>query len=186
MKKLIVNLALIALFITLWKCQVFKEPAAAVMSTTLSTPEIEDKEEAELPNADFNLMVKNLDGTSLNMADYKGRVIFLNFWATWCMPCVAELPSINNLYNEFKDDVVFLLISNEAASKVQNYHTKKEYNVPFHLIDANGFIPNQYAHKGIPTTFIINKNGKIIKASSGAEDWDDDDFVETLKSLIVE
>lgn len=184
MKKIIFYIVLLALFLVLWKCQVFKGPAAAVMSATLDTPEIEQKEDANLPDADFNLTVKDLNGNKVNMADYKGKVIFLNFWATWCMPCVAELPSIENLYSQFKDDVAFLLISNENPEKVNSYHTKKEYTVPFHIQDGESTIPQQYHHEGIPTTFIINKNGKIVKASSGAEDWDDDEFIEVLKGMI--
>ncbi len=184
MKKFIYNLLLIGIFLILWKCQLFKEPAAAVMSTTLGTPQIEDTKEDNLPDADFNLIVKDLDGNLINMNDYKGKVIFLNFWATWCMPCVAELPSINKLYNQFKDDVAFLLISNESLEKVKRYHTKKEYDVPFHIIDEAGKIPNLYYHESIPYTLIINKNGKIIKTSVGAEDWDDEDFINELKELI--
>jgi thiol-disulfide isomerase/thioredoxin len=184
MKKTLYYIALIVVFLILWKCQVFKEPAAAIMSTTLDTPEIEQKDDADLLDADFNLIVKDLDGKTVNMADYKGKVIFLNFWATWCMPCVAELPSIEKLHSQFKDDVAFLLISNESSEKVKNYHTKKEYTVPFHIQDSESVIPQQYYHQGIPTTFIINKNGKIVKASSGAEDWDDDEFIEVLKGMI--
>ena len=184
MKKIIYYTVFIILFLILWKCQVFKEPAAAVMSTTLGTPEIEEAEEDKLPDADFNLTVKDLDGNLINMKDYKGKVIFLNFWATWCMPCVAELPSINNLFNQFKDDVVFLLISNESLEKVKSYHTKKEYKVPFHIIDNEGKIPNLYYHESIPYTVLINKNGKIIKTTVGAEDWDDEDFIIELKKMI--
>lgn len=184
MKKAIFYIICFALFLVLWKCQVFKEPAAAVMSTTLDTPEIEEKEDEQLPNADFNLEVKDLDGNIVKMSDYKGKVVFLNFWATWCMPCVAELPSIEKLYKEFKNDVAFLLISNEATEKVKKYHAKKEYTVPFHINDAESKIPQQYYHQGIPTTFIINKNGKIVKASSGAEDWDDEEFIKQLKKMI--
>jgi peroxiredoxin len=185
MRKKIQNLIIIVLLIVLWKCQVLKEPAAKVMSTTLPTPEIEVKKEDNLPSADYQLRVKDLEGKTINLENYKGKVIFLNFWATWCMPCVAELPSINKLYNKFKDyDIVFLLISNEQIEKVKNYHTKKAYDVPFHIIDGEGIIPKMYEHKGIPTTFIINKEGKIIKASSGAEDWDDEEFVNNLKDIL--
>lgn len=184
MKKVFYYIVLLAIFLVLWKCQVFKEPAAAIMSTTLSTPEIEEKEDEKLPDADFNLVVKDLSGNTINMSDYKGKVIFLNFWATWCMPCVAELPSIEKLYKEFQNDVAFLLISNENPEKVKSYHIKKEYTVPFHINDAKSKIPQQYFHQGIPTTFIINKNGKIVKASSGAEDWDDDEFIKQLKEMI--
>ena len=65
------------------------------------------------------------------MADYEGKVVFLNFWASWCLPCVAELPSINKLYNQFKDeDVGFILISNENEEVLRKYSEKKNYDVP--------------------------------------------------------
>lgn len=184
MRRWISTIVLLAIFFSLWKCQVFKEPAAKVMSTTLNTPEIETEPKENYPDADFNLTVKDLDGNLVHMSDYEGKVIFLNFWATWCMPCVAELPSINNLYNQTKDKgIVFLLISNEQLAKVKSYHTKKEYDVPFQVIDDAGKIPSMYYHESIPTTFIINKDGKLVKRSSGAEDWDDEDFIAELEKM---
>ena len=154
------------------------------MSASLPTPEI-DSTQNDLPLADFNLQVKGLDGNAINMEDHRGKVIFLNFWATWCMPCVAELPSINKLYNQFKEeDMVFLLISNETTEKVKRYHERKAYDVPFHIQDSTSTIPQMYHSPGIPTTFIINKEGRIIKASSGAEDWDDEEFVTTLIEIL--
>jgi thiol-disulfide isomerase/thioredoxin len=184
MKKPLQYIFIIILSLIVWQCKLFKEPAAAVMSTTLGTPEIEEKEEDKLVEADFNLVVRDLDGNLVKMSDYKGKVIFLNFWATWCMPCVAELPSIEKLHSQFGDDIAFLLISNESIDKVRAYHEKKDYKVPFHVIDDDGKIPNLFYYESIPTTHIINKNGKIVKSSSGAEDWDDDDFIEELKKLL--
>jgi thiol-disulfide isomerase/thioredoxin len=187
MKKLTQHIILAIFLFGLWNCQpVLKAPAATIMSATLPTPEINTPENIEkLPDADFNLQVKDLNGKPINMADYRGKVIFLNFWATWCMPCVAELPSINKLYLQFKDEnVVFLLISNEQLEKVVRYHERKKYDIPFYIIDNEGFIPQQYFSQSIPTTFIINKEGKIVKASAGAEDWDDKEFVETLKKML--
>lgn len=187
MKKIIQHTITILLILGLWKCQpVLKAPAAKIMSATLPNPKIEStKENKELPVADFNLRAKDLDGQLINMEDYKGKVIFLNFWATWCMPCVAELPSINKLYKELKDEnIVFLLISNEQIEKVTSYHERKKYDVPFHIIDKDGFIPQQYYSRSIPTTFIINKEGKIVKVSSGAEDWDDEAFIQAIREML--
>ncbi len=175
------------LLLGLWNCQpVLKAPAATILSATLPTPEIDSVESVEkLPIADFNLHVKDLNGQLVNMEDYRGKVIFLNFWATWCMPCVAELPSIDKLYKEFKDEnIAFLLISSEQPEKVKRYHEKKGYEIPFHIIDKDGSIPNQYYSNSIPTTFIINKEGKIVKSSIGPEDWDDDAFIETIKKML--
>jgi thiol-disulfide isomerase/thioredoxin len=183
-KNLIQYSILIVIFLTLWKCQVLKEPAAAIMSKTLPTPEI-DSSISNHPDASYNLQVKDLNGQIVNMEDYRGKVIFLNFWATWCMPCVAELPSIDKLYKEFKNkNIAFLLISNEELEKVASYHEKKEYDVPFHIMDQDGNIPNIYFSPSIPTTFIINKEGKIVKSTRGAEDWDDEEFVQVLKEMI--
>ncbi len=167
-------------------CQLLKEPAAKVMSTTLPTPEIDTNQTLnQYALADFNLRVKDLEGNTVSLSKYRGRVIFLNFWATWCMPCVAELPSINKLYNELKEEnIAFLLISNESVEKVSAYHTKKEYEVPFHIIDESGNIPNSYFSPSIPTTFIINKEGYMIRKSFGAENWNNKAFIEELRKLL--
>jgi len=174
----------IALILT--NCQpILKAPAAAIMSTTLPNPEIYAVQSKNYPKAAYNLQVSDLDGNTVKMSAYRGKVIFLNFWATWCMPCVAELPSINKLYNQFKnEDIVFLLISNENIDKVKKYKQRKNYDVPFYINDENSNIPKMYYSRGIPTTFIINKKGQVIKASSGAEDWDDKEFIETVRELV--
>ncbi len=161
-----------------------KEPAAKIVSVSLPTPEI-DTTENKFPMADFGLKVKDLNGNIVNMEDYKGKVIFLNFWATWCLPCVAEMPSINKLYKQFEgQDIAFFIVSNETIEKVKKYHDKKNYDLPFHVQDKDSFIPSMYYSPGIPTTFIINKNGRVVKASSGAEDWDDKEFVEVVKKMM--
>lgn len=180
------TLFLLLITVFLIQCQTLKEPVAAIMRGSLPPPEIDSVEtESSLPLADYNLRVTDLEGKQINMEDYRGKVIFLNFWATWCLPCVAELPSINKLYLQFKEeDVKFLLISNESSDKVNRYHERKKYEVPFHLEDSTSFIPIMYHSRGIPTTFIISKEGKVVKASSGAEDWDDDEFVKALKKML--
>ncbi|PCJ23682.1 MAG: thioredoxin [Flavobacteriales bacterium] len=183
MKKLSQCIFLISIALVLSNCQVLKGPVAVAMRPTLPTPEI-DTLENKLPFADYSLGVKGLDGNMVNMADYKGKVIFLNFWATWCLPCVAELPSINKLYNKLKgENIAFLLVSNEKMEKVKAYHQRKKYDVPFHIIDEDGNIPRLYYSESIPTTYIINKEGRVVKVSVGAEDWDDDEFIKSIKKL---
>jgi len=174
----------IALILT--NCQpILKAPFAALISATLPTPDIDTVQSKNYPTADYNLQVTDLDENTVKMSNYRGKVIFLNFWATWCMPCVAELPSINKLYNQFKDkDIVFLLISNENIDKVKKYKQRKNYDVPFYINDENSNIAKMYYSRRIPTTFIINKKGQVIKASSGPEDWDDKEFVETVRELV--
>ena len=101
------------------------------------------------------------------------------------MPCVAELPSINKLYLELKNEnIEFLLISNEPVKKLKEYHLKKDYQVPFHIIDNEGNIPDIFFSQSIPTTFLINKEGIIIRKSMGAEDWNDEDFIESIRKIL--
>jgi peroxiredoxin len=186
MNNLLIYSLLILISFTFWKCQLLKEPAAKVMSATLPIPEIDTNQTLNASTfADFNLRVKDLEGHTISMSDYRGKVIFLNFWATWCLPCVAELPSIDNMYQELKEEgIAFLLISNESLEKVRAYHTKKGYQVPFHVIDKEGNLPTPYFSPSIPTTFIINKEGHIIRKSYGAEDWDDKAFLKELRTLL--
>ena len=187
MKKLIFYSVLIVLVLSLSNCQpVLKAPAAAIMSTVLPTPEIDTTiNQNRYPETDFSLRVKDLNGNTVNMSDYKGKVIFLNFWATWCMPCVAELPSINKLYLELKDEnIIFLLISNEDPDKVRRYQTKKGYQIPFQISDNDGHIPDLFYSRSIPTTFIINKEGRVIRKSLGPENWNDDEFILELRKLL--
>lgn len=187
MKNLFYLISLFVLATFIWQCQpILKTPVAAIMSTTLPSPEIDTTITKEhFQKADFNLQVKDLKGNLVHMSDFRGKVIFLNFWATWCMPCIAELPSINKLYLELKDEnIEFLLISSETIEKVTSYHTRKDYQVPFHTIDIDGNIPNIYYSPSIPTTFIINKKGQIIRKSFGAENWDDEEFIKELKKIL--
>lgn len=154
------------------------------MSVSLNTPQI-DSSTNNSSIADYQLQVKDIDNNFVNMQDYKGKVIFLNFWATWCMPCVAELPSINKLYLQLQNEnIAFLLISSEDLEKVKRYHDKKKYEVPFHVIDKDGFIPAMYHSNSIPTTFIIDKEGQIVKAGMGAEDWDNPEFISMIKKIL--
>lgn len=93
MKKIIQLSILASLVIALTNCQpILKAPAATIFSATLPTPVLDSVQKDSYPLANYNLTVSDLDGNKVSMETYKGKVIFLNFWATWCMPCVAELP----------------------------------------------------------------------------------------------
>lgn len=186
LKKSLKYIAILFISLFLINCQsVLKAPTAKIFSATLPTPVIDTEKASNYPKADFNLQVTNLQGEMVKMENYKGKVIFLNFWATWCMPCVAELPSIDKLYQQFKnDDMVFFLISKEKIDLVKDYKHRKNYEVPFFINDSTSSIPVMYHSPGIPTTFIINKKGQVIKASAGAEDWDDKEFIQTVKELV--
>jgi thiol-disulfide isomerase/thioredoxin len=178
------TLFLVLAFVGAWKCQLLKGPAAGVLSLTLASPDIPAADAPTAP-ADWRVNMTTLDGDPVGLAELKGKVIFLNFWATWCAPCLAELPDIENLYNRFDgQNVAFALISNEDPQKVRDFVKRKKYKKEhFYMIPRSGSLPQIYHSDYIPTTFIIDKEGRIVHKGVSAYDWDDDDFVEYLHQL---
>ncbi|HRU39833.1 MAG TPA: TlpA disulfide reductase family protein [Candidatus Goldiibacteriota bacterium] len=108
---------------------------------------------------DFDL--KDINGKSLKLSDYRGKVVILDFWATWCPPCKAEIPSFIELHKEYKGDLVVigLALENDLA-KVKTFYMRNNMNYPVALSPQD--IPLQYGGiQGIPTTFIIDREGNI-------------------------
>jgi len=124
------------------------------------------------PPVDFNLL--DLNGNKIVLSGLKGKIVFLNFWATWCSPCREEMPSMQKLYARFKGkDFAMVAISlNEPASAVKKFF--KEYNLTFTaLVDAGGELMAPYGIRGIPNTYIIDRDGTIIGKAFGPRKWDD-------------
>jgi thiol-disulfide isomerase/thioredoxin len=133
--------------------------------------------------ADYDWTVKSLDGKNFNMAEAKGKVVFLNFWATWCPPCVAEMPSIQRLYEKIKDqEIIFVCISNEDPSKVSRFVREKGFTFPIYTL--RGEPPAVFKTQGIPTTFILSSDGKVAFRHVGSAKWDDEKSVAFLKELM--
>jgi thiol-disulfide isomerase/thioredoxin len=133
--------------------------------------------------ADYDWTVRSLNGQDFKMTDAKGKVVFLNFWATWCPPCVAEMPSIQQFHEKLKDDgVVFVCVSNEETPKVSQFAKEKGFTFPIYTMrDAP---PNVFKTRGIPATFILSPEGKIAFKHIGSAKWDDDQCVGFIKGLM--
>lgn len=137
--------------------------------------EVKDEEEKkELPNAiDFTL--KDQYGNTHKLSDYKGKTVFLNFWATWCPPCRMEMPNIEELYKEFnynKDDVVILGVAQPGGQEkdipgLKEFLKDEGYTFPT-VFDESGNVFGNYYITSLPTTFMINKDGKIYGYVNGA------------------
>jgi len=122
------------------------------------------------PLRDFNLPL--LEGGRVTLSSLRGKVVFLNFWATWCPPCRGEMPSMENLYQRFRDDGLELLGVDiqEAPGEVQEF--MEEFGLSFPAaLDRNGRISNDYGIEAIPTTFIIDREGNIILKAVGGRNW---------------
>ena len=123
--------------------------------------------------ADYDWTVRRIDGSEVRMTDFKHKIVFLHFWATWCVPCVAELPSIQRLYDRFKEDerVVFMIVSQENPEIVKYYAEEKGYTFPVFVIESDQ--PPVFRSETLPSTFIISPNGKIAFTHAGTAKWDD-------------
>jgi len=117
-------------------------------------------------------------GAIYTLNDFSGKPVFINFWATWCPPCRAEMPSIIALMEKTGNTAVFVFITNEAPEKVEPFLQKQGWNLPVYYPLENA--PEQFQAKSLPTTIVINKNGEIIHRSEGMRDWDNSKAVELL------
>lgn len=156
----------------------------AILTTGLITADTE-LEANEKEAADYNLVLKNIDGTTVNMADFKGKVIFINMWATWCPPCVAEMPGIQELYDEVNgENVVFIMLSlDDSEMKPKKFIEKKEFTFPVYM--AASRVPDVFRSASIPTTFVISADGQIVSKKVGMAKYNTKSFINFMKKEIA-
>jgi thiol-disulfide isomerase/thioredoxin len=130
---------------------------------------------------------KDVNGKVISLESLKGKVVFINFWATWCPPCLAEMPSINKLYKRFgkDDDVVFIMVDADSKlAKAKEYMDRKQYQMPIFEMASN--VPEQLFTGSLPTTIVFDKHGRLSFKEEGAANYASQkfiDFIEKLKAL---
>lgn len=133
--------------------------------------------------ADWDWSFTSLDGQPAKLGDLQGKVLFINFWATWCGPCMAEMPAIQKLHEALQGErVAVLLLSDEDADTVRKFAEKREYDLPFYLY--TGQPPGPFRTRGIPATFVVAPEGEIVYKHTGAAQWDDEACIAFLRSLL--
>jgi len=142
-----------------------------------------DKDE-RLAVAYNNWKLQSDVNTILDFSETKEKVVFVNFWATWCPPCIAEMPSLQALYDDYKDKVVFIFATNDKFEIVEEFKNNKGFD--FLVYNALNEIPEVLSTHSIPRTFIINKKGKIVVDESGAVDWNSEKVRGQLDDLLSE
>ncbi len=139
--------------------------------------------ESSIKAPEFTL--KNVSDDNISLSDYRGKVVFINFWANWCAPCKEEMPTIENLKQLTKDLDVVIITINVAESKeiVENYLNENKYTF-ISLLDTDKKVSTDYAVRSIPSTFILNKKGMVVGTKLGAHDWDGENVIKILKELL--
>jgi len=127
--------------------------------------------------------VKTLSGEAVNLKEaFQGKPVFLNFWATWCPPCKKEMPSIESLYNKYKEKVGFACISNESIKDLQKFRDAKGYTMPIYHLEGNP--PEALEVKGIPLTYVISKDRMTLFKHYGGADWAHADVIAYFEDML--
>jgi thiol-disulfide isomerase/thioredoxin len=130
---------------------------------------------------DFDYELIDADGKITNLKTSQGKVIVINFWATWCPPCVAEMPDFQKLYNQYKDEVEFYFISHDSFDKVTAFADKKKLQMPFYQPKSNE--PKDLRYTALPTTFVLSKRGEIVVRTEGSAQWNSKSFRSFLDEI---
>ncbi len=132
-----------------------------------------------------NVSLKSIyNANDLNLQTLDGKVVFINHWATWCPPCRAEMPSLARLYEDYKDQVSFIFITNESLTEVAPYFKKHAFEFPTY--NPQSSIPKEINSSSLPATFILDKKGQVVLQEFGAADWNSNSVRTLLNGLLAE
>jgi peroxiredoxin len=130
--------------------------------------------------------LRNLKGNMEGLDDHLGKVIVVNFWATWCVPCVKEMPSFENLYRRYRSQGLTLLavsLDKGGSTKVQEFADKHKLSFPI-LLDTKGVAEKLYPSFSIPFTYVIDKQGRVVARVDGAKNWESSETFEAVEHLL--
>ncbi len=154
-----------------------------LMEVGLFKPSI-DKPKSGVTADLHSIKFKDSKNKVVSLGDLEGKIVFLNFWATWCPPCLAEMPSINQLHQQFASDeeVVFLLIDADGNfTKSQAYLDRKKYKMPIYSLASS--IPKEIFNGSLPTTLVFDKKGRVAYNGVGAANYANPKFIAFIKEL---
>ncbi len=137
----------------------------------LRSPRFPDTDSlSELGQADYGWAIQTLDGETVSFADSQGKTVFLNIWATWCSPCVLEMPGIEKLHQAIDTSkVAFVILSREDEDVVRAFVESEPLDLPLYIAEE---VPSVFESSTVPATFIIDPAGKVVFKHTGAVKWD--------------
>ena len=130
--------------------------------------------------------LRNLKGNLEGLDDHSGKVIVVNFWATWCVPCIKEMPSFESLYRRYRSQGLTLLavsLDKGDSTKVQEFADKYKLSFPI-LLDTEGVAEKLYPSFSIPFTYVIDKQGRVVARVDGAKNWESSETFEAVEHLL--
>ena len=145
-----------------------------------------DQEKAAVGYFAPRFTLRNLQGNRESLENYRGRVVILNFWATWCAPCRMEMPSFEKLYRRFRSEGVAVLavsIDKNADAQIKKFADKYDLSFPI-LLDAEGEAERLYPAMSIPFTYVIDRDGRVVAQVDGAKNWESRETFEAVEYLL--
>ena len=133
----------------------------------------------------IEIRLNDINGDLVSLSDFRGKIVFLNFWTTWCPTCLIEMPSMEKLHQKFKNKAFSMVTINiqESAAQVEEFF--KKFKLTFKaLLDTTGEVAMGFSIRSIPTTFILDKNGRTIGIVMGPREWDSKKAVALFEHLI--
>tara|TARA_Y100001972_G_scaffold129201_1_gene195167 strand:+ start:4118 stop:4678 length:561 start_codon:yes stop_codon:yes gene_type:complete len=166
------------LYFTGLHTQVLGQMQRVMLATGIITP---DLNEPQTP-ASYQLTLEDLEGNKIPFEQFRGKKVFLNFWATWCPPCIAEMPDIHDLYEKVGDKTSFVMISmDKEKEKARAFIENKEFTFPVYFLASP--LPSVYDPHAIPTTYVISPDGEIVVTRHGMAKYDTKKFRKFLSEL---
>lgn len=156
---------------------------AAPAQSPQDNPLLLDSPTAPVPALDFSS--KTLDGKPVRLSDFKGQVVLVNFWATWCVPCLLEMPALDRLNRKMAGQPFKLLAINQAEERgrVQKFAQAHDYSFDV-VLDPIGEIGSNYGANRLPMTYIIDRKGMVIRRAIGPRQWDSPEAIQLFERLM--
>ena len=186
-KETLKNIAFVAFLLILFFTPIGKEMRVwvAKLRVLVLNPSVESVEDQQkLSDSDFQWQLMDYNGNIESLSENKGELILINYWATWCPPCIAEMPSFQNLYNDYGGKMKFIFLTTDDKETVDAFMQKKDFSFPIYFQIKNA--PPKLHTSSLPTTFLIDQNGNIVIDEVGASDWNSDSMRATLDKLLLD
>lgn len=158
-------------------------PIQVFVQRLISFSPSETSEEKREVLQDYQWPLSELNAKDINFSQSQGKVVLVNFWATWCPPCVAEMPSFQKLYDDYGQDVDFYFVTSEKPEKVQRFLDKHQYSLPTFI--QSYAAPEQMQSRALPTTYLLSRDGKIVIEETGTANWNSSKMRDLLDELLA-